>query len=141
MLLLMDNSWRNIIFRNNRGRFVFENGSSNRCFSLWIIAGITLSLGLIEAVYAWKWFIKAFLFLMDNSQHNIIFRINRGRFMLENGLSKRIFSLWIIVSITLSLGLIVGDLCLKMVHQNMLLINKKFVVYILLTWFYSEQKG
>ena len=25
---------------------------------------------------------------MDNSQHNIIFRSNRGRFVLENGLSK-----------------------------------------------------
>ena len=53
--------------------------------------------------------------------------------MLENGSSKLFFSLWIIASITLSLGIIVGDLCLKMVHQNMLLINKKFVVYILLT--------
>jgi len=55
---------------------------------------------------------------MDNSQHNIIFRINRGRFVLENGSSKLFFSLWIIASITLSLGLIVGDLCLKMVCQS-----------------------
>ena len=56
--------------------------------------------------------------LMDNSRHNIIFRINRGRFMLENGLSKLFFSLWIIASITLSLGIIEGDLCLRMVHQT-----------------------
>ena len=38
--------------------------------------------------------------------------------MLENGLSKRIFSLWIMAGITLSLGLIGGDLCLKMVYQT-----------------------
>ena len=38
--------------------------------------------------------------------------------MLENGSSKLFFSLWIIASITLSLGIIVGDLCLKMVHQT-----------------------
>ena len=123
------------------GILIFENGSSKHFFSLWIIASITLSLGLIGAIYAWKWFIKAFLLLMDNSWRNIIFRINRGRFMFENGSSNRCFSLWIIADVTLSLGIIVGDLCLKMVHQNMLLINKKFVVYILLTWFYSEQKG
>jgi len=69
---------------------------------------------------------------MDNSQYNIIFRINRGRFVLENGSSKLFFSLWIIADVILSLGIIEGGLCLKMVHQNMLLINKKFVVYILL---------
>ena len=38
--------------------------------------------------------------------------------MLENGLSNRIFSLWIIAGITLSLGLIESGLCLKMVYQT-----------------------
>jgi len=55
---------------------------------------------------------------MDNSQHNIIFRNNRGRFMFENGSSKLFFSLWIIADVTLSLGLIGGDSCLKMVYQS-----------------------
>jgi len=38
--------------------------------------------------------------------------------MLENGSSKHFFSLWIIADVTLSLGLIVGASCLKMVHQT-----------------------
>ena len=38
--------------------------------------------------------------------------------MLENGSSKLFFSLWIIASITLSLGLIKSGLCLKMVYQT-----------------------
>ena len=38
--------------------------------------------------------------------------------MLENGSSKRVFPLWIIADVTLSLGLIVGASRLKMVYQT-----------------------
>gem|GEM_PF-1387974 len=55
---------------------------------------------------------------MERLYFFIGYAICLGILIFENGSSKLFFSLWIIASITLSLGLIVGDLCLKMVCQS-----------------------